>query len=324
MSDKNTSPLGWRRGLPSLVDESESNTRGKSLASTILGPDGNAARAAPAFDEAAAAHTSGTSDISEERVAQSIVGSGIVAVEGVGGSSPQANPGSDAGGSSDDGLDNTSRSVFFGVGMSGGKSGIAIKVAGGTLPSGRERERNALKQDTKERQADADLVREHSVDAPGVSPEGDGADRQSAAIREAIASDRGLLSTQRAPYDWVIIEYVYSQGKSRFAACELFTLMDETGPFQVLQVVCPRCLERTGSLVTSQVKIDSRNRPLHIDERKRNQVWVDPETGEAYRIAGTAEVPRGRCQEVNCGYEFRISSKNPDHPMCSIMKVGAT
>lgn len=138
-------------------------------------------------------------------------------------------------------------------------------------------------------------------------------DRQRAAVRAASGSPgirAALLSMQlSAPMNpKVVLTYkARDRALEREAICELIEEKDSEGNLQYrLLLVCPKCLERTGRQDYAQTMVWSAQKKFWLDDSKAG-IWVDPESGMSYRIAGsitTAE--RCQCTALGCDWKFRI------------------
>lgn len=101
--------------------------------------------------------------------------------------------------------------------------------------------------------------------------------------------------------------------KARDAALEQQALCEValTGPDKMLlALVCPKCLERTGQMHDSQVMVRSEHREFWLDT-SRAAVWVDPNSGLSYHLAGTITTrDLLSCSALGCDWQFRIDNSD--------------
>lgn len=78
----------------------------------------------------------------------------------------------------------------------------------------------------------------------------------------------------------------------------------------VLALVCPKCLERTGQMHDSQIMVRSEHREFWLDTG-RAAVWVDPQSGLSYHLAGTITTrDLLSCSALGCDWKFRIDNSD--------------
>lgn len=169
---------------------------------------------------------------------------------------------------------------------------MGVFVKGGTTSSAWDREQ-------KRQYRSSDARRRHQ-------------DRQRAAVKAAAgsASVRSALFSMQlgAPQNpKVVLKYkARDSALDREGICELIDESVGEEKHYRLLLVCPKCLERTGRQDYAQTMVTSRNKRLWLDESKKG-IWVDPDSGMSYRIAGT--ITTGElctCTALGCDWKFRI------------------
>jgi hypothetical protein len=177
-------------------------------------------------------------------------------------------------------------------------------MKGGTTSGWMDQHVAMLKEDTAKRHAEQDAE-------AAVAKEGEGQ----------------VLGARRVSYDMgtptrhpvVVLQYLLEGGaKERYIQCDVVIATDEAGmPTRVLNLVCPRCVGRGVPQAQAQIRIDDRNRRWYLDETCKGDVWIDPDTQQAFVLAGKVDCSeRCRCGFPGCDFAFRISPKS-DHPSVS-------
>jgi hypothetical protein len=119
----------------------------------------------------------------------------------------------------------------------------------------------------------------------------------------------------------VIVQVSTKDGsKEQFIQCDLNITESDGELAMSLNLICPKCAANGVPQARCQIKIDGRNKRMHLDESTKMTPWRDPDTGDWWMTAGTVEVPEiCRCP-LNCGLKFRISSKGPTQGICRMVR----
>jgi len=118
-----------------------------------------------------------------------------------------------------------------------------------------------------------------------------------------------------------IIQVISKDGsKDQFIQGDL-NIAESDGELSMsLNLICPRCAANGIPQARCQIKIDSRNKKMHLDESTKGTPWQDPDTGDWWITSGTVEVPEiCRCP-MNCGLKFRISPKSDMHGISRMVR----
>jgi hypothetical protein len=109
----------------------------------------------------------------------------------------------------------------------------------------------------------------------------------------------------------VVLELMFARDKSKvqYMICELNEEYQPDGQVRMcLMMFCPKCIFSRGRRPEhSIIRIDPANREFWLDEKKKGQVFVDPDDGQSYLIAGTITTRDVcSCPHLGCDWRFRI------------------
>jgi len=165
-------------------------------------------------------------------------------------------------------------------------------VRGGTVTSAYERDLQLKKADAERRRTEEENRRQTTLIDPN-----------------ARISTTKLGGTQS--HAAIVLEIRNSDGKAEeFIVCELTVDRDDpSGIGLMLVVCCPSCAIRYGS-AEAQMTIRSRHRKFELDERRKGELWVNPNRPEEFvTLAGTIHLTEAvMCPGLGCGRRFRIDN----------------
>ena len=84
----------------------------------------------------------------------------------------------------------------------------------------------------------------------------------------------------------VVVMKITIAGHDEYAQCDVVNMSTDGKMDLALVVPCPGCLRRGYSTDQAQIHIKQSHRKWSLDRRHEGKLWVDPETGQAYRLAG--------------------------------------
>ena len=163
-------------------------------------------------------------------------------------------------------------------------------VRGGSITSDFEKQLQQKKQDAERRRAEEEKRRQTTLTDPN------------ARISTTKLGGAGSHAS-------IVLEIRNSDGKAEeFIVCELTVDRDDpSGHGLMLVVCCPFCAVRFGS-DEAQMTIRSRHRKFELDERRKGELWVNPNRPtEFVHLAGTIHLTEvTRCP--TCSRPFVIDN----------------
>ena len=188
--------------------------------------------------------------------------------------------------------------------MSESKGPVTI-MKGGTLSSREERNIQAFMLDTRERQKARDEERElamrHRVSADETGGAGFAAE---------TVHDLGQPGTSPVAF----VGYKTGRGDEvQYMQLDVIAMTDNLGAIdETFVFVCPRCIERGYRSTMAQIHVRKSNRKWELDTRSQGELFIDENSGKAYRLAGRVICEeRCRCPMPSCDGVYTFGDWGP-------------